>query len=95
MGVVEFTLMSKVTLVSTTTPVGPEEVHVRFTMYHDPDDDMAARIGEGFGAEVERQLDQDIPIWAHKRFQPNPALAPSEKPITEFRRWASQFYADA
>jgi len=42
---------------------------------------------------VARQLDQDIPIWEHKRFEPQPALAPSEKPITEFRKWAGQFYA--
>ena len=41
----------------------------------------------------ERQLDQDIPIWEAKRYVPSPALAPSEKPVTEFRRWATQFYA--
>ncbi len=56
---------------------------------------MAAKIGQAFGAEVARQLDQDIPIWEHKRYQPSPALAPTEKPITEFRRWAKQFYASA
>ena len=38
------------------------------------------------------EVQQDIPIWEHKRYQPNPALAPSEKPITEFRRWFAQFY---
>jgi hypothetical protein len=54
---------------------------------------MGAKIGEGFGAEVQRQFDQDIPIWEAKRYQPSPALAPIERPITEFRRWASQFYA--
>jgi nitrite reductase/ring-hydroxylating ferredoxin subunit len=91
-GVVRFTLMGTVTLISTTTPLAADEVLVRFTMYHEEGDDMAAKIGAGFGAEVARQLDQDIPIWEHKRYQPSPALAPSEKPITEFRRWASQFY---
>jgi hypothetical protein len=42
---------------------------------------------------VTSEVQQDIPIWEHKRYQPSPALAPSEKPITEFRRWFSQFYA--
>ena len=94
MGVIHFTLMGTVTLISATTPVERDMVDVRFTMYHKSGDEMAAKIGIAFGAEVERQFDQDIPIWEHKRYQPSPALAPSEKPITEFRRWAKQFYAE-
>ena len=93
MGVIHFTLMGTVTLISATTPIEADLVDVRFTMYHRAGDEMAAKIGIAFGAEVERQFDQDIPIWEHKRYQPSPALAPSEKPITEFRKWAKQFYA--
>ena len=93
MGVIHFTLMGTVTLISATTPIERDLVDVRFTMYHRAGDEMAAKIGIAFGAEVERQFDQDIPIWEHKRYQSSPALAPSEKPITEFRKWASQFYA--
>jgi len=93
-GVVHFTLIGKVTLISTTTPLEADQVDLRFTMYHAEGDSLAAKIGQGFGAEVARQLDQDIPIWEHKRYQPSPALAPSEKAITEFRRWARQFYAE-
>jgi len=95
MGMVRFTLMSTVTMISATTPVGPEEVAVRFTMYHEEGDDLAVKIGQGFGAEVIRQFDQDVPIWEHKAYVPSPALAPSEKPVTEFRRWAAQFYEGA
>lgn len=91
-GAVRFTLVGAVTLISATTPLEAGEVMVRFTMYHSEGDELAAKIGAGFGAEVARQLDQDIPIWEHKRYQPSPALAPSEKPITEFRKWAAQFY---
>lgn len=92
-GIITFRLMSEVTLVSTTTPIGAEEVQVRFTMYHTAGDEIASKIGQAFGVEVARQLDQDIPIWEHKAYQPSPALAPNEKPVTEFRRWATQFYA--
>jgi nitrite reductase/ring-hydroxylating ferredoxin subunit len=92
LGVVVFTLMGAVTLVSTTTPLAADRVQMRFTMYHEEGDEMAAKIGAAFGAEVARQLDQDIPIWQHKRYRPSPALAPNEKPITEFRKWARQFY---
>jgi hypothetical protein len=94
MGTVRFTLMSTVTMVTAVTAIGTNEVVARFTMYHEEGDEMAAKIGAGFGAEVVRQFDQDTPIWEHKRFEPSPALAPSEKPITEFRRWAEQFYAE-
>ncbi len=92
MGVVQFSLMGTVTLVSAVTPLEGSEVDIRFTMYYEEGEDVAAKIGAAFGAEVARQLDQDIPIWEHKRYQASPALAPSEKAITEFRKWAKQFY---
>jgi nitrite reductase/ring-hydroxylating ferredoxin subunit len=92
-GVIHFDLMGRVTLISSTTPVDDKHVEVRFTLYHSGDE-IAAKIGAGFAAEVKRQFDEDIPIWENKRFQPTPALAPSERPVTEFRRWAAQFYAE-
>ena len=95
MGVIEFELFGHtVILVSTTTPLDDERCHHRFS-FHTDGSDVAARIAPGFAAEVERQFDQDIPIWEAKRFVPVPALAPNEKPVTEFRRWATQFYAEA
>ena len=94
MGAVKFTLMSTVTMVTCVTALSEDQLVARFTMYHEDGDELAGKIGTGFGAEVTRQFDQDIPIWEHKRFEPSPALAPSEKPITEFRKWAKQFYAD-
>jgi phenylpropionate dioxygenase-like ring-hydroxylating dioxygenase large terminal subunit len=93
-GLVRFELMSVVRMVTGTTPIDDGSVEVRFTLYHDRGDELGAKIGQAFGAEVARQFDQDIPIWERKHYQPVPALAPSEKPVTEFRRWARQFYAD-
>jgi nitrite reductase/ring-hydroxylating ferredoxin subunit len=92
-GVIHFDLMGRVTLVSSTTPVDPGHVDVRFTLYHSGDE-IAAKIGVGFAAEVSRQFNEDIPIWENKRYQPSPALAPTERPVTEFRRWAAQFYPE-
>jgi nitrite reductase/ring-hydroxylating ferredoxin subunit len=93
-GVVKFELMSVVTLVSAATAIEDGLMEVRQTLYHAPDDEIGAKIGTAFGAEVERQFGQDIPIWEHKQYQPQPALAPSERPVTEFRRWAKQFYVE-
>ncbi len=92
LGVTHFDLMGRVTLLSATTPVDDESVLVRFTMFHSPDD-IGAKIAAPFAEEVRRQFEQDIPIWEAKRYETSPALAPSERPVTEFRRWASQFYA--
>ena len=91
-GAVHFTLFSRVTMISASTPIDRGHIDVRFTMYHAEGDDIAGKIAQGFGAEIVRQFEQDIPIWEHKRYQPSPALAPSEKAITEFRKWAAQFY---
>ncbi len=95
MGVVEFELFGhSVILVSTTTPLDDGRCHHRFS-FHTDGSDVAAKIAPGFAAEVERQFDQDIPIWEAKSYVASPALAPTEKAVTEFRRWAAQFYAEA
>ncbi len=73
-------------------PLSEERCFQRFTFYTDGSE-VAAKIAPGFAAEVERQFDQDIPIWEAKSYLPVPALASSEKPVTEFRKWAAQFYA--
>ena len=93
MGTVDFEMFCTVTLVSTTTPIATGRCLQRFTFYTDGSD-VAAKVAPAFAAEVERQFDQDIPIWEAKTYLPVPALAPTEKPVMEFRRWAAQFYVD-
>jgi nitrite reductase/ring-hydroxylating ferredoxin subunit len=41
-----------------------------------------------FRADVQ----QDFPIWEHKRYVPRPALAQGDGPLALYRRWAAQFY---
>jgi 3-ketosteroid 9alpha-monooxygenase subunit A len=53
------------------------------------------RIGEAFNKEVNRQLLDDAKIWEHKRFEPNPVLCDGDGPISKYRKWATQFYAEA
>ena len=93
LGVTHFELMGRVTLLSMITPIDEDSVRVRFNFFHAPDDEIGAKIAVPFSEEVKRQFEEDMPIWESKRFVPTPALAPTERPVTEFRRWASQFYA--
>jgi 3-ketosteroid 9alpha-monooxygenase subunit A len=51
-------------------------------------------MARAFVESVTSEVQQDIPIWEHKRYLPAPALASSEKPIAEWRRWFSQFYVE-
>ncbi len=39
------------------------------------------------------QVEQDIPIWEHKRYLERPVLCDGDGPIAEYRRWFAQFYA--
>jgi 3-ketosteroid 9alpha-monooxygenase subunit A len=84
-------------LVGCSTPIDDEMTQVTFlfTLRNPGRDEHAARIARAFVDSVSREIGQDIPIWENKQYRPNPALAPSEKPIMDYRRWYAQFYCDA
>ncbi|WP_007512107.1 Rieske 2Fe-2S domain-containing protein [Pseudofrankia saprophytica] len=79
------------TFVSSTTPIDEENVHVRwiFTAPRSLGDDAAEKASLSFTAGVS----QDLPIWENKIFKDPPVLRPSEKAVTEQRRWCQQFYS--
>ena len=54
--------------------------------------DARTGVGAAMVAEIVRQMNQDIPIWEHKRYLPKPMLCDGDGPIPEYRKWASQFY---
>lgn len=66
-----------------------------FVLRRDPETGEADRYGNGFMREFNRQITQDIPIWENKVFRPAAKLATGEGAITEYRRWAEQFYPHA
>ena len=50
------------------------------------------RVGEALVRDLVRQEAEDIVIFDHKIFQPQPKLSPADGPIAQFRKWAAQFY---
>ena len=42
--------------------------------------------------QFRQEVEEDIPIWEKKTYLERPALAPGDGPVTEYRRWARQFY---
>lgn len=77
------------------TPVEEGLVDARYTFFvpRDPETGEPSRYGQGLMREFRRQITQDIPIWEHKMYRPQPRLAMGEGPIVDFRRWTEQFYA--
>jgi nitrite reductase/ring-hydroxylating ferredoxin subunit len=85
--------------VLTLTPIDGVKVHARFgvTARVSGDDGAAdpergARLADKAQRRVIEEFKTDLVIWEHKRYQPSPNLAPSEKLITTYRKWAQQFY---
>ncbi|MFM9033400.1 MAG: Rieske 2Fe-2S domain-containing protein [Mycobacterium sp.] len=86
--------------ISAITPVDDKTCDIRFMVY------IGRRSGGGpagaeqrardFGQLVIDQFEADIDIWSHQRYQPRPALAPTERDsFTAFRAWAGQFYPES
>ncbi len=44
--------------------------------------------------QVVRVFKQDIGIWNHKKYLPQPHLAEGDGPIMLYRKWARQFYLE-
>lgn len=83
-------------LVGCSTPIDEETTLVTFLFsLRNPDrDEHTARVARAFVESVSREIGQDIPIWEHKRYVASPAVASSEKPILDYRRWYEQFYCE-
>jgi len=82
--------------IATTTPIDENRTQVRFNFVvrKFDDDKLTSTVADAFVKEINKQIQEDRPIWEHKVFLPTPALADTDGPIMQFRRWYSQFYAE-
>ncbi len=91
-----FTGIVDALLVATTTPIDDETVQIRFnfTVRKLESERSTSSVADAFVAEINRQVMQDIPIWENKVHLARPALADTDGPIMQYRKWASQFYLE-
>jgi phenylpropionate dioxygenase-like ring-hydroxylating dioxygenase large terminal subunit len=84
-------------LVSSATTIDEELVEVRFsfTLKKLAHKDVTLTVGKHYIAEIERQLEQDIPIWENKIYVHPPLLVDGDGPIGIYRKWCRQFYSSA
>src|SRR3954447_2453871 len=82
--------------IATTTPIDADTTQVRFNFIVRKFDDekLTSTVADAFVKEINKQVQEDKPIWEHKAFLPTPALADTDGPILKFRKWYSQFYAE-
>lgn len=94
--IVRFSGIIDTLLVSASTPIDNGTTQTRFNFYVRSlgDDKINSSVGEAFAAEVDKQFNEDIPIWEHKAHLVRPALADNDGPFMKFRKWYAQFYVE-
>jgi len=94
--VVRYRTVIDVCMLTTLTPIDKERVVQYFHVsYKNPERDARVdRIGAAFNQEVNRQLTDDMRIWEHKIYLPDPVLCDGDGPIARYRKWARQFYTE-
>ena len=96
-GCTRFSGIADLLVLTTGSPIDPDHTHTRlqFSVKKLPSSDATRGVGRAFIAEIERQFQQDIPIWENKAHWERPLLTEGEAEIAMLRRWARQFYGEA
>lgn len=96
LAVVNFSGVIDTINLTVTTPVDAERCEMWFNFRFKTlgDEATTANVGKAFVNEVDKQVREDRPIWEHKAHLVRPALADTDGPFMQFRKWASQFYAE-
>jgi len=89
--ITRFTGICETVLLLSHTPIDGGSVDSRFSFTQHKADEGSG-VAKAVINEVVRQMNQDIPIWEHKKYLHKPMLCDGDGPIPEYRRWASQFY---
>ena len=95
---VRYTGMGETVIIMGMTPIDNDTLHMRFGVIGKKagrsDEEMAA-FHKSYADDMALAVEQDFPIWENKTYQAAPRHCDGDGPVSEFRRWASQFYVDA
>ena len=88
-----FARMFTAYMVGAITPIDRGRVKMVWT-FSQPEDqtDMQRMFFQGLIDNIVAEVGNDIPIWEHKIYQPNPILCDGDGPIAKYRKWFAQFY---
>lgn len=92
----KFTRLFDVVMMGTVTPIDEQTLQMRFNFsLPKAQTEEHTLFAHAFRDEIVRQVNQDIPIWENKVYLDEPTLCDGDGPIAKYRKWFSQFYADA
>jgi len=81
-------------IVITGTPIDGDYVDQMFSYTQKiGQDPVRARLGKALLRDLEKQMNEDIVMFEHKRYFTNPLLVPEDGPIADYRRRARSQYA--
>jgi len=90
--VLEFTTpLGRLIILSSVTPMAP--LYQKSTHAIWSEKKVPRCIGKLILWATYLQFIRDIPIWSNKTFVPRPMVVKHDGPISQFRRWFSQFYS--
>jgi len=90
---VRFSGIAEVLNLVMATPIDNKTTHLRFELYYPKSlTGSGERAAQAVAREVVGQLEQDRPIWEHKRYEPSPVLCDGDGPIIQYRRQYAQYY---
>jgi len=90
-GYVQFEGLLDTLMFPIVVPISPTQTLNRFA-FTQPIGIAGTKFGKALINEIVNQLNQDKPIWDHKRFDAPPTLVGGDGPILKFRKYYSQFY---
>lgn len=88
-----FTDITEVLMAQQVTPIDRETTHLRWQLYHRPGiSDGKMRVNVARMRDLVKQVNQDIPIWERKRYNPQPLLVDGDGPLLAYRQQYARFY---
>jgi nitrite reductase/ring-hydroxylating ferredoxin subunit len=83
-------------MVNTPTPIDEETTDTSFayTVNTAGDERKARGVGAAIIRDLEKQMNEDIPIWEHKKYFTKPMLCDGDGQFSVYRKWMRQFFSE-
>jgi len=84
-------------MVNTATPIDEETTDVTFAYSVNAEHGASSERGVGAAIirDLEQQMNEDIPIWEHKKYYTRPALCDGDGRFGIYRKWMRQFFSES
>jgi phenylpropionate dioxygenase-like ring-hydroxylating dioxygenase large terminal subunit len=80
-------------LMNTATPIDEDSVDVSFAYAVKTEGDAGKeRLAQSVIEDLEKQFENDLPIWENKAYLKQPVLCEGDGPIGLYRKWMTQFF---